>query len=278
VSSPEVIARFDELFERRHPSRMPESGVLLERIWACSRAENRAAAAQLAAIGELFAYRLWRCSETKEWAVDTEAAVGTELPAALRISQGLAASRMRCARAAAAGGRGVQGGGIDFGMFATMVYRTDLLTDRDVLAVVDAQLAVQVAGWPSITRGGWPAKSTRSWAGPMRMRCAGVGAPDPAGDLDRGSVGGLSEIHGSLLTPEAHARDQALDGVAAGVCERNPGSRKRRRAEGWGRWRRGGSAGLSLRAPGLRRRKAAGRLAGGDSCDRRAGHSYWDGS
>jgi predicted Abi (CAAX) family protease len=38
-------------------------------------------------------------------------------------------------------------------MFATLVYRTDLITDGEVLAAVDGQLAVQVARWPSMTRG-----------------------------------------------------------------------------------------------------------------------------
>jgi hypothetical protein len=50
---PEVIARFDELFERHYPSTTPESAALLDRIAASWRAENRAAAASLAAIGEL---------------------------------------------------------------------------------------------------------------------------------------------------------------------------------------------------------------------------------
>jgi Domain of unknown function (DUF222) len=99
VSSPEVIARFDELFERRHPSTTPESAVLVDRICASGRAENRAAAAQLVAIGELFAYRLSRCSNTEEWAIDTEEAVTAEVAAALRISQALAGSRLRYARA-----------------------------------------------------------------------------------------------------------------------------------------------------------------------------------
>ncbi|KAA1234783.1 DUF222 domain-containing protein, partial [Mycobacterium simiae] len=57
------------------------------------------AAAQLAAMGELFAYRLSRCSETEDWAIDTMEAVAAEVAAALRISQGLAASRLRYARA-----------------------------------------------------------------------------------------------------------------------------------------------------------------------------------
>jgi hypothetical protein len=47
----------------------------------------------------LFAYRLARCSDTEAWAVDTVEAVAAELAAELRISQGLAGSRLRYARA-----------------------------------------------------------------------------------------------------------------------------------------------------------------------------------
>ncbi len=88
-----MIARFDELFERHCPSATAESAVLVERICSSARAENRAAAAALVAIGELFVYRLSRCSETEDWAIDTMEAVCAEVGAALRISQGLAASK-----------------------------------------------------------------------------------------------------------------------------------------------------------------------------------------
>src|SRR6516165_1165544 len=52
-----------------------------------------------AAIGQLFSYRLSRCSETEDWAIDTIETVAAEVAAALRIGQGLAASRARYARA-----------------------------------------------------------------------------------------------------------------------------------------------------------------------------------
>jgi Domain of unknown function (DUF222) len=156
-SPPEVIARFDELFERHYPSTTPESAALLDRIGASWRAENRAAAALLVAVGQLFGYRLARCSDTEEWAIDTEEAVAAEVAAALRISQGLAASRLRYARALRerlpAVAEVFKAGDIDFRTFQTIVYRTDLITDRDVLAAVDAQLAAQVARWPSMTQG-----------------------------------------------------------------------------------------------------------------------------
>lgn len=94
-----VIARFDELFERRHPSTTPESTALLDQICAFSRVANRAAAAQLGAIGELFGYRLSRCSETQDWAADTMAAVAAEVAAAVRVGQGAAETLLHHARA-----------------------------------------------------------------------------------------------------------------------------------------------------------------------------------
>ena len=153
----DVRARFDEMFERQYPSATAQSAALLESIGAAARAENRAAAAQLVAIGELFAYRLSRCSDTEDWAIDTMAAVAAEVGAHLRISQGLAASRLRYARALRERlprvGEVFAAGDIDYRMFTTVVYRTDLIDDPDVLAKVDGQLAANVARWPSMTQG-----------------------------------------------------------------------------------------------------------------------------
>src|SRR5258707_9021796 len=94
VLDPQVAARFDENIERCYPSKTVESAALIERICAMSRVENRAAAAQLVAIGELFGYRLSRCSETEDWAIDTMEAVGGEGAGALRIGQGVARGRV----------------------------------------------------------------------------------------------------------------------------------------------------------------------------------------
>jgi hypothetical protein len=236
----EVIARFDELFERRHPSTTPESTALVDRICTAARAENRAAAAQLTAIGELFAYRLSRCSETEEWAIDTEEAVTAEVAAALRISQALAASRLRYARAMREQLPKVaevfKAGDIDYRAFQTLVFRTDLITDREVLAAVDAELAVKVPRWPSMTRGRLAGQIDKIVAKAdsdavrrrkERQSDREIWIGDPA-------EGGISEIHGSLLSPDAHALDKALDGLAATVCEHDPRSRQQRRADALG--------------------------------------------
>lgn len=188
----QAIARLEELFERHYPSATPESGALLERIALFSRVENRAAAEQLAAIGELFSYRLSRCSEREEWAVDTEAAVSAEVAAELRISQGLAASRIRYARAMRERlpkvGEVFRAGHIDFRLFSTIVYRTDLITDHDVLAAVDAELAIKVARWLSMTQGRLAAQVTRSWPAPAPMRCAAARSAWPVARCGSPSV------------------------------------------------------------------------------------------
>ncbi|MDT7735402.1 MAG: hypothetical protein QOE12_2576 [Mycobacterium sp.] len=238
-SRAEVIAQFDELFERRYPTRTAESAALVDRIGASWWAQSRGAAAALTAIGELFAYRLTRCSDTEEWAVDTEAAVSAEVAAELRMSQGLAASQLRYARAMRERlpklAEVFRAGDIDQRTFATIVYRTDLIVDSQVLATVDGQLAQAVVRWPSMTRG--------RLAGHIDKIVANADADALRRRTDRrrerevwfGDLGdGLSEIHGSLLSPQAHALDNRLTALAATVCEHDPRSREQRRADALG--------------------------------------------
>ncbi|WP_179960863.1 HNH endonuclease signature motif containing protein [Mycolicibacter hiberniae] len=234
------MARLSERFRRRYPPQTPESAALVERICATARAENRAAAAHLAAIGELFALRLSRCGETAQWAVDTEAAVAAEVAAGLRISQGLAASRLRYARAMREQlpkvAQVFKAGDIDIRMFQTIVYRTGLITDADVLAAVDGQLAAQVARWPSLTLSRLAgridkivAKADKDAVRRRRERQA-----EREIVIEDFAEGGMSEIRGSLFTPDARAVDKALDALAATVCEHDPRDLGQRRADAMG--------------------------------------------
>lgn len=238
-SSPEVIARFDEMFERRHPSTTPESAALLDRICVSARAENRAAAAQLLAIGELFGYRLSRCSDTEDWAVDTEEALAAEVAAALRISQALAGSRLRYARAMRERlpkvGEVFAAGDIDFRMFATIVYRTDLISDPEVLAAVDAQLAVAVGRWPSMTRHRLAGQVDRIVGKADRDAVRRRRERQADRELSIWDGGdGLSEVFGRLISTDAHAVDARLDALAATVCAGDPRTRNQRRADAMG--------------------------------------------
>ena len=78
-------------------------------------------------------------------------------------------------------------GDIDFRMFATIVYRTDLITDDEVLAAVDKQLAAMSPRWPSMTRGRLAAQIDKIVAGLTRMRSAAQAAPGRPQGLDRRS-------------------------------------------------------------------------------------------
>ncbi|ORV60204.1 hypothetical protein AWC03_12240 [Mycobacterium europaeum] len=234
-----VIAELDELFERRCPSKTVESSALLERVSRFARLENRAAAAQLAAIGELFAYRLSRCGETEDWAVDTEAAVAAEVAAQLGIGQGLAAGRVRYARALRERLPRVAevfaAGDIDVRMAQTLVYRTDLLTDPAVLAVVDGQLAAVVGRWPSLTPARVAARVDKIVAAAdadavRRRRERAAGREVWIADMGEG----LARLEGVLFSPDAHALEARLNALAATVCAHDPRSHTQRRADALG--------------------------------------------
>ena len=163
-------------------------------------------------------------------------------------------------------------GDIDYRLFQTIVYRTDLITDAAVLAAVDGELAVRASRWPSMTRG-QPAGEVDKIVAKAdvdavrrREQCRaerGVWIED--------LEGGMSEIHGSVFGPDAHAVDKRLDALADTVCERDPRSRDQRRADALGALAAGADRlGCRLGAR-LRGRKTARGNAGRHSCDRRAG-------
>ncbi len=235
----EVIARFDEVFERCYGSKTAQSAALVDGIAAFTRLENRAVGAQLEGIGELFAYRLSRCSETQDCAIDTMAAVAAEVGAALRISQGMAESRLRYARAMRERlpkvGELFKAGDLDYRGFQTIVFHTDLITDAAVLAAVDAELGVKVPLWPSLSRGRLGAAVARvvarADADAVRRRTQRQAGRQVS--IWEGHDG-LSHLEGTLLTPDARALDQRLAALAATVCDHDPRTRDQRRADALG--------------------------------------------
>jgi hypothetical protein len=221
------------------PPQTQGSVALIDAMRAAGREEARAAAARLDAVGELFELRRGQRGEAADWAVDTWAAVGAEVGAALRVSQAMAGSYLRYAlamrerlpRVAAL----FRAGDIDYRMFQTLVYRTDLITDPAVLAAVDAELAVKVVRWPSMTRGRLAGQVDKivARADADAVRRHQQRAADREvwiGD----SEGGLAEIHGSLFAPDAHALQKRLEALAATVCAHDPRTRDQRRADALG--------------------------------------------
>ncbi|ATA29553.1 13E12 repeat family protein [Mycobacterium lepraemurium] len=162
-----------------------------------------------------------------------------EVAAQLRIGQGLAAAKVRYARAMRERlprvGEVFRAGEIDFRLFATIVYRTDLITDRQVLAAVDAELAATAARWPSMTRGRLAARVdavvAKADADAVR-RAEKHPATRHVWIAEMGE--GLSHLEGTVSSPDAHALDKRLDALAATVCERDPRTGEQRRADALG--------------------------------------------
>jgi hypothetical protein len=227
------------LHEHWDPPQTERSRALVDRMCASWRAEAQAAAARLDAIGELFELRRAQRGEEADWAVDTWAAVGAEVAAAFRTSLAMAGSYLRYALAMRERlpmvAEVFRAGDIDYRMFQTLVYRTDLITDATVLSRVDAELAVRASRWPSMTQG--------RLAGEID-RVVVVADPDAVRRnkerLKRREVSiwesepGMSEIYGRLFSTDASALEQRLDALAATVCEADPRSLDQRRADALG--------------------------------------------
>ena len=212
---------------------------MVERICVATRWENRAAAAQLDGIWDLFCSQLARHHETQDWAIDTMEAVAAEVAAALRISQGLASSRLRYARAMRERLPKVaelfRAGDIGFRMFQTIVFRTDLITDPTVMAAVDTALAANVARWPSMSRGRLAGAVDKIVVNADRdaLRARTQYRADRQVSIGV-RTDGLCELSGSLLQPDGIALDERLDALAGTVCPNDPRTRDQRRADALG--------------------------------------------
>jgi hypothetical protein len=216
-----------------------DAAVLLERIGAAARAENRAAGERLVVIGELDLLRLRQVGERETWCTDTQEAVSAEVAAALAIGQGLATSYLyysRCLRTRLPKvGALLQSGDIDYRTFQTIVYRTDLITDPDVMAAVDAEVAAKTPRWPAMTQGRLGAQVDRIVARADRdavRRRRERQADREFSTWDGGD--GLTEVFGRLMTPDARAVDVRLDALADTVCDADPRTRNQRRADAMG--------------------------------------------
>ena len=164
----------------------------------------------------MFELRRAERGEQADWAVDTWAAVGAEVAAALRVSLAMAGSYLRYAlamrerlpRVAAV----FRAGDIDYRLFQTLVYRTDLITDPAILARVDAELAVRASRWPSMTQGRLAAEVDRVVA--TADRDAVRRRKERLKDREVAfweTQDGMAEVYGRLFSTDAAALEQRLD-------------------------------------------------------------------
>jgi len=228
------------MFEWWYASRpSPESAVLLDRIGEAGRSEAQAAARRLVAVGELFVLRCRDSGEQADWAMDTWEAVAAQVAAVLQCSIAMGSSYLRYAMALRDRlpqvGKAFAAGDIDYRAFQTVVFRTDLITDADVLERVDARLAARLSRCPTLTRGRLAAEVDKVVAALDRdaVRRIHEAVRDRFVDVDTADTG-MAFVTGSVLATAGQALDRRLQELAATVCEADPRTREQRRADALG--------------------------------------------
>jgi uncharacterized protein DUF222 len=228
------LATVERMFED-----VDDAGVVDE-ITAAARTQNAMCARELAAIGELYARRAPADDADRfNWAVDGHENVVAEVAAALRISRGRAAGRLRYAialreclpRVAEVFARG----DIDFRLVAAVVYRTELVEDPELIAALDAAVATRAPGWMRLSV---PKAIEQIDMWVARFDPAGVRVPGNRTE-DRyveflSSVPGLAGFYAQLHATDGAALDRALDLLATTVCRNDPRTQRQRRADALG--------------------------------------------
>jgi len=215
------------------------AAVLLDEMCAAARAENKAIAARLVRIGELFELRRAEHGEAKDDAVDTWAEVGAEIAAALRCSVAMASSHMHYARAMRDRLPQVAAvfvsGDIDFRTFQTVAYRTDLIQDDAAMTAVDGQLAARAPRWGSMSQSRLNVAIDRvvsrvdGDAVRLQRKCA-----DNRNAVFWNAGDGLAGMSATLLFADAEVLDDRLDALADTVCADDPRTSEQRRADALG--------------------------------------------
>jgi uncharacterized protein DUF222 len=213
---------------------------LLQRMCSAARAEACASAARLVAIGELVALRVAENGgASDDWIIDANDAVVFEISAALGISRAWAASHVNYAYALRMQvpllGKVFIAGDIDEATFRTAVFRVGLITDDDVMAAVDAKLAVRLPRWGRLSR--------KELSSRIDEIIAHVDADGVRRRRDRiadrevtiGDVGdGLAEVSATVFAPDGHAFADRLTALAHTVCDADPRTLAQRRADAFG--------------------------------------------
>ncbi len=206
---------------------------------ADARVENRAIAARLAKIGELFDMYLAEYGEEKDCAVDTWAAVGAEVAAALRYSRAMASSYIQYANtmrdALPKVAKVFANGDIDFRIFQAIVYRTGLIEDAEKIALADQKLAVRAPRWGSLSDSRLAAAVDRVVREVDRDAVRLRGERFSKREIDISDVGeGLYSVSGRVFSADGKALDQRLDALTHTVCEFDPRTHKELRADALG--------------------------------------------
>jgi hypothetical protein len=175
------------------------------------------------------------------WCVDDFEAIAAEIGAELGISRSRASSQMDYGstlleRFPKLTERFVAGH-IDFRVIAAVIYRTDLITDTDALAQIDAEVAAKAPAWNKLSRE--RVAELVDWMvierDPDAVRVAKQRDVDRRIEVRPGS-NGQAEIWGQVRAADGAVFDTALDELAATVCPDDPRTKTQRRTDALGPW------------------------------------------
>jgi Domain of unknown function (DUF222) len=217
-----------------------DDAAVVDAITDAARVQSAMCARELAAIGELYARRAPADDADRfSWAVDGHENVVAEAAAALGISRGRAAGRLRYAialrerlpRVAEVFARGA----IDFRLMAAVVHRTELIEDPVLIAKLDAAVARHAPRWMRLSA---PKAAERIDMWVARFDPAGVRVPGDRNDVRYVEIGpidaGLAGVWAKLHAVDGAALDRKLDALAATVCRDDPRTKAQRRADAVG--------------------------------------------
>ena len=211
---------------------------LLAEMTAGRRAERSAVARRLMAAGRLCLVRMAdvEVEDRTQWCIDNWEAVAAEVGAELGISRARASAEMNYGLELVVRlpklGAAMAAGEVDFRVISVVVFRTGLIVDPQVLAVIDARLAAAARSWNGLSRR--KIVELVDW----RVRELDPAAERAAQGVDEDrhveinpSEGGLAQFWGAVRAADAAVLDRRLDALAGSVCAEDSRTKRQRRAD-----------------------------------------------
>ena len=182
-------------------------------------------ARRLMAAGRLCLVRMAdvEVEDRTQWCIDNWEAVAAEVGAELGISRARASSEMNYGLELVVRlpklGAAMAAGEVDFRVISVVVFRTGLIVDETVLALIDARLAAAARSWNGLSRR--KIVELVDW----RVRELDPAAERAARGVDEDrhveinpSEGGLAQFWGAVRAADAAVLDRRLDALAGSVC------------------------------------------------------------
>ncbi|WP_207569321.1 HNH endonuclease signature motif containing protein, partial [Mycolicibacterium moriokaense] len=179
--------------------------------------------------------------EREQWCLDNWGAVAASIAAAQHVSLGVASHQLsiavglrerlpRVAEVFAAGA-------VNYRLVSTVVARTRLVKDPDVMAKLDTEIAARLQAWGPLSAIRTAAE-VDYWVeryDPMAVRRTEYAAQGLKVDIDKPDDGsGAVVVIGRLIVTDGDALDQRLDAMARAVCDNDPRTLDQRRSAALG--------------------------------------------